>query len=120
MIKLALNMHKYNNYAFFCPVSRLHVTVANPVGYVNEVSPAILKALKSKTLLDIDGVIDIETGGMKVAADETSPKEEDNNGSDSKQEETASTDTVNDTATEETSEPVPEKPKRTRKKANAE
>ena len=65
MIKLMLNAHKFNNYAFFCPVSKLHVTVSNPVGYVNEVTAAILKALKSQTLLDVDGVVDIETGTVK-------------------------------------------------------
>ena len=76
MIKLALNLHKFNNYAFFCPVSRLHVTVSNPIGYVNEVTTAILKALKSQTLLDVDGVIDIETGTVKGAAKTEAPKKE--------------------------------------------
>lgn len=67
MIKLMLNLHKFNNYAFFCPVSRLHLTVSSPVGYANEVTPAILKALKAETVLDVDGVVDIETGTVKVA-----------------------------------------------------
>ena len=125
MIKLALNLHKFNNYAFFCPVSRLHVTVSNPIGYVNEVTTAILKALKSQTLLDVDGVIDIETGTVKGAAktealkkepekvikeDAKSEKAEDD--SDSKQK----TETV-DNPSVETSD---EKPKRGRKKADAE
>ncbi len=65
MIKLMLNTHKFNNYAFFCPVSRLHLTVSNPVGFANEVTAAILRALKAKTILDVDGVIDIETGAVK-------------------------------------------------------
>ena len=122
MIKLALNLHKFNNYAFFCPVSRLHVTVSNPIGYVNEVTTAILKALKSQTLLDVDGVIDIETGTVKGAAKTEAPKKEPEkedaksekaeNDSDSKQK----TETV-DNPTIETSE---EKPKRGRKKADAE
>ena len=64
MIKLALNLHKFNNYAFFCPVSRLHLTVSSPVGYTNEVTPAILKAIKAKTVLDVDGVINLETGSI--------------------------------------------------------
>ena len=125
MIKLALNLHKFNNYAFFCPVSRLHVTVSNPIGYVNEVTTAILKALKSQTLLDVDGVIDIETGTVKgavkteilkkkpekvVKEDVKSEKAE--NDSDSKQK----TEAV-DNPTVETSD---EKPKRGRKKADAE
>lgn len=62
MVKLMLNLHKFNNYAFFCPVSRLHLTVSSPVGYTNEVTPAILKAIKAKTVLDVDGVINLETG----------------------------------------------------------
>ena len=124
MIKLALNLHKFNNYAFFCPVSRLHVTVSNPIGYVSEVTTAILKALKSQTLLDVDGVIDIETGTVKGAA-ETAPKKEPEkvvkedaksekaeNDSDSKQK----TETVDNPAVETSDE----KPKRGRKKADAE
>ena len=77
MIKLLLNLHKFNNYAFFCPVSRLHLTVSSPVGFANEVTPAILKALKAKTILDVDGVIDIEAGTVKVkqAAPVTKAKE---------------------------------------------
>ena len=61
-----LNLHKFNNYAFFCPVSRLHLTVSSPVGFSNEVTPAILKALKAKTILDVDGVVDIEAGTVKA------------------------------------------------------
>lgn len=68
MIKLQLNLRKFNNYAFFCPVSRLHLTVSNPVGYSNEVTPAILKALKAETILDVDGVVDIETGTVKAGS----------------------------------------------------
>ena len=73
MIKLMLNKQKFNNYAFFCPVSKLHVTVSNPVGYVNEVTPAILRAIKLSTLIDVDGVIDIETGTVKDAQSVNTP-----------------------------------------------
>lgn len=62
MVKLALNLHKLNNYAFFCPVSKVHLTVSSPVGYANEVTPAILRAVKAQTVLDVDGVINLETG----------------------------------------------------------
>ena len=65
MIKLMLNSRKPYNYAFFCPVSRVHLTVSSPVGFANEVTPAILKAVRVKTVLDVDGVIDLETGGLK-------------------------------------------------------
>ena len=76
MVKLALNRHKFNNYAFFCPVSKLHLTVSNPVGYTNEVTPAILRAVKVNTLIDVDGVIDIETGTVKDAQQVTTPVQE--------------------------------------------
>lgn len=69
-----LNRHKFNNYAFFCPVSRLHLTVSSPVGFANEVTPAILKALKVETILDVDGVVDIETGTVKAVKQATAPK----------------------------------------------
>ena len=71
-----LNRQKFNNYAFFCPVSKLHVTVSNPVGYVNEVTPAILRAIKLSTLIDVDGVIDIETGTVKDAQPVKTPVQE--------------------------------------------
>ena len=67
MIKFMLNKQKFNNYAFFCPVSRMHLTVSSPVGYANEVTSAILKAIKSKTIIDVDGVVDLETGTVKKA-----------------------------------------------------
>lgn len=62
-----LNRQKFNNYAFFCPVSRMHLTVSSPVGYANEVTSAILRGLKSKSILDVDGVVDLETGTVKKA-----------------------------------------------------
>jgi outer membrane biosynthesis protein TonB len=71
-----LDLHKFNNYAFFCPVSRLHLTVSSPIGFTNEVTPAILKALKAKTILDVDGVVNIETGTVKEAKQEKAKKEE--------------------------------------------
>lgn len=61
-IKIALNLRKPGNYAFFCPVSRLHLTRSNPVGYADGVTSAILMGLLSKSLLDVDGVVDLKTG----------------------------------------------------------
>lgn len=52
-MKLQLNFNKPNNYAFFCPVSRLHLTRTNPIGYANEVTPSIKRALKVGNILDI-------------------------------------------------------------------
>jgi hypothetical protein len=74
-IQIALNLRKPGNYAFFCPVSRLHLTRSNPVGYVDGVTSAILTGLRFKTLLDVDGVVDLETGKV-VAKAANSNKEE--------------------------------------------
>ena len=70
-IELKLNPSKVGNYAFFCPVTRLHLTLANPVGIANRVSPYIIKAIKSKTLIDVNGVIDINTGKENVTKADT-------------------------------------------------
>jgi hypothetical protein len=64
-IKIALNLRKPGNYAFFCPVSRLHLTRSNPVGFADGVTSAILMGLISKSLLDVDGVVDLKTGKIK-------------------------------------------------------
>jgi len=61
MIRFALNIKKFNNYAFFCPVSRLHLTLSNPVGFADRVTPAIARALTAQTILDIDGKVDMTT-----------------------------------------------------------
>lgn len=71
-----LNLHKFNNYAFFCPVSRMHLTVSSPVGFADEVTPAILKGLKSKAILDVDGVIDLETGTVNKVQAKAQPTSE--------------------------------------------
>ena len=65
-IELRLNQRKTGNYAFFCPVTKLHLTLANPVGITDRVSPYILRALKSNTLVDVNGVIDLESGKTNV------------------------------------------------------
>lgn len=87
MFTLKLNLRKPNNYAFFCPVSKVHLTVSNPVGFANEVTPAILKAVKANTVIDVDGVINLKTGSVNAKkepvatnpttpANETAPKSE--------------------------------------------
>ena len=75
MIKLMLNLRKPYNYAFFCPVSRLHLTISSPVGFANEVTSAILRGLKSNVLIDVDGVIDKNTGRL-IASEERTEKPE--------------------------------------------
>lgn len=65
-IQFRLNTRKPGNYAFFCPVTRLHLTLANPVNSVNRVSNYILRGIKSKSIIDIDGVINLETGELNT------------------------------------------------------
>lgn len=67
MLQFRLNPRKPYNYAFFCPVSKMHLTVSNPLGYAEGVTPAIFRALKSNTIIDVDGVVDLQTGKVKVA-----------------------------------------------------
>ncbi len=98
MIKLGLNTRKFNTYAFFCPVSRLHLTVSNPVGYADRVTPAILRALKSKTILDIDGVVDIAAGELKASLGNEQSSTEDTS---SKTEEVKEEETKEETVEEE-------------------
>lgn len=74
-IKIALNLKKPGKYAFFCPVSRLHLTRSNPVGYTDRVTSAILTGLKYKTLLDVDGVVDLETGKVLTKAANSNKEE---------------------------------------------
>lgn len=76
MARFALNNQKANNYAFFCPVSRLHLTRSNPIGSTNGVTPAIVRGLRSKVILDVDGAVDIDKGVLKeVLASTPTPPE---------------------------------------------
>lgn len=70
MVKLMLNPNKLQNYAFFCPVSRLHLTVSDPIGQIeaDRISSNILRGIRTKSLIDVDGVIDLNTGKVKGAA----------------------------------------------------
>lgn len=77
-VELRLNPRKPGNYAFFCPVTKLHLTLTSPVGMTDRVSPYILRGVKSKTLIDVNNVIDLETGklnGDKKANKVEMPKE---------------------------------------------
>lgn len=66
MLRLALNPKKPNNHAFFCPVSRLHLTRNTPSGIAEGVTPYILRGLKSKVLIDVDNVVNLETGKQEA------------------------------------------------------
>ena len=65
-IELRLNRSKTGNYAFFCPVTKLHLTLANPVGFTDRVSNYILRGIKSNTIIDVNKVVDLETGKLNV------------------------------------------------------
>ena len=60
-MKLQLNFNKPGNYAFFCPLSKIHLTRSNPVAFVNEVTPYINRGLKTKAINQI-----VETQGQKA------------------------------------------------------
>lgn len=66
MTRFGLNTKKANNYAFFCPVSKLHLTRSNPIGVTDGVTPAILRGLKSNVILDLDNAVDLATGTLKT------------------------------------------------------
>lgn len=68
-IELRINLRKPGNYAFFCPVTKLHLTLTNPVGFTDRVSPYILRGVKSKTIIDVNNVINLETGKTENAND---------------------------------------------------
>lgn len=69
-MKLQLNFNKPGNYAFFCPVSRVHLTRSNPVAFVNEVTPYIKRGLKSKSIIEVS---DNNVTGQKTAKPEAKP-----------------------------------------------
>ena len=75
-MKIQLNFNKPDNYAFFCPVSKVHLTRSHPVENIDEVTPYIKRGLKSKAIIDIT-----ETTGQKKDAkpepvDESKKEEE--------------------------------------------
>jgi hypothetical protein len=56
MIELMLNLGKRDNYAFFDPESRLHLTAASPVGTVPQVTAAIQRGIDTNVLIRMDNV----------------------------------------------------------------
>lgn len=50
MLRFELNLHKPDNYAFFCPVSKMHLTLSNPIGYADRVTPAIENAMDANCI----------------------------------------------------------------------
>ena len=60
--RIGLNTKIPENYCFYCPVCKLHLTVTNPVDITDRVSPSLLRGLRAGKLIDIDKKIDIEKG----------------------------------------------------------
>lgn len=77
-IELGLNNKKPGNYGFFCPVSKLHLTLSNPIGSVNadRITSYILRGIKTKVLIDMNGVVNLETGEVNSKQKPTTGKEE--------------------------------------------
>lgn len=126
-MKLQLNFDKPGNYAFFCPVSKVHLTRSNPVAFVNEVTPYIKRGIKSKSIIEI---VDNGATGQKTNEPVDSLKNEVTEPLVSQEESTESTvaePVVEETTEEapveekkETSEEKPTKGKRGRKGSNSE
>lgn len=69
-IKLELNRNVDENYAFFCPHALIHLSQSQPMGVAPLLSSYILTALRFGTLIDVDGVVDLETGELKQSAED--------------------------------------------------
>lgn len=65
-IELRLNTQKVGNYAFFCPVTRLHLTLTNPIGFVDGVSPYIIRGIKGGSIIDVNNVVNLEESTTKL------------------------------------------------------
>lgn len=122
-MKLQLNFNKPGNYAFFCPLSKIHLTRSNPVAFVNEVTPYINRGLKSKAIIEI-----VETEGQKAnIKKEEEPVKKEEVASSTEQatetvEEVKVTEKTEEPKTEEVaaeeSAPAEEKPKRGRRSSS--
>ena len=111
-IKLELNRNVDENYAFFCPHALIHLSQSQPMGVAPRLSSYILTALRFGTLIDVDGVVDLETGELKQSS------EENPDASDSVESifEEVTTDGVQDSEKEEKEE-VQVTPKKSRKRS---
>lgn len=54
MIEFMLNLRKRDNYAFFDPESRLHLTAAMPRGYAPSVTARIQRGLDTQVLIKLE------------------------------------------------------------------
>lgn len=74
-IVLQLNPAVRDNYVFFCPEAPLHLSVLKPRGSSPRLSASILRGLRGKTLIDVNGVVDIKTGELKTETAEAAEKQ---------------------------------------------
>ena len=70
-IQFRLNPGKSGNYAFFCPVTKLHLTIANPGASVDRISNYIFRGIKSKSLIDVNNSVNLDTGELNIKEAET-------------------------------------------------
>lgn len=64
-IRLKLNPVVSNNYSFFCPDAPLSLSISKPIGVSNRLTPSIIRGLRFKTLIDLDGRVDTKTWTIK-------------------------------------------------------
>lgn len=69
-IRLELNQKVDENYVFFCPHALIHLSRSKPMGVAPRLSSYILTALRFGTLIDVDGVVDLETGELKQSTEQ--------------------------------------------------
>ena len=53
-MELMLNPHKRDNYAFFDPESRLHLTASSPAGSVQQATSAIKRGINTGVLVAVE------------------------------------------------------------------
>lgn len=82
MYRIGLNLAKKDNFMFFDFDAPLCLSITNNWGEVERLTPNILKALKIKKLLDLDGTIDLTdkkvSNGTNEVEDKDTMTKEDN------------------------------------------
>ena len=66
-LNLGLNLRVAGNYVFCDPAANIHLSLEQPRGRASRLTPSVLRGLRAKTLVDIDGVVDIKEGKLKEA-----------------------------------------------------
>ena len=63
-MRVLLNITKRNNFVFFDPVNKVHMSRISPMAEVKELSPSIKRAILSGSLIDIDNSF-----GLKISSE---------------------------------------------------